>query len=66
MITNEPKGGQYDTGFERCAEGWRLYVAVNDAYEMPWKIDLRKTMRDYNAHVRDCPVCIAMTGRFAE
>ena len=58
-MIDEPKGGQYNTGFERCAEGWRLWVlaTVN-------KSDAR--MAAYRAHVRDCPECLAVKGRFAE
>ena len=74
MMIDEPKGGQYGTGFERCAEGWRLYERKTEFFnaldscglsQMAWDKWAEAQVK-YSAHVRDCPECLAVKGRFAE
>jgi hypothetical protein len=74
MMIDEPKGGQYDTGFERCAEGWRLwnlaYIGWSElcgSNGEPSRVEKYMAANEkYNQHVRDCPECLAVKGRFAE
>ena len=52
--------------FHRCAEGWRLYNIAFAAMSEAYPDDFEARWNEYTAHVRDCPDCIAMTGRFEE
>lgn len=82
MMIDEQEN-QYDkhgnsTDHHRCAEGWRLYVAM--AYDISM-VDMnepgtynylaaleyvKNSKSAYTAHVRDCPKCLAVKGRFQE